>query len=340
MAEGDSEASITTASWTVAVFSARESAEVLLACLESVLAACVGRQVIVDILVNGNEALASQVSSGRLAALDRPPGCRLRLWSLSLGDKANTWNEYVGHIWPGAQTAFFVDGYVRIRADALHRLQRALSGSPQALAATGVPTAGRSSAALREEMLREGGMHGNLHAMRGTVVQALRSRDIRLPVGLYRTDALIGAILTFGLDPAKFDWDAARIQVEPAATWEYRPLEWWRPTHFMAQYKRMIRQGQGSLENAAVRRHLAVEKKLPEHLPRTVRELVLPWLAAHPDEARRVFRARPLSYLAARRMRAAPAPTTASDRFRLVQELAARVGKPSPVMQPSAVSMP
>ena len=324
MTSVQSEVSETSARWTIAVFSARETAHVLLACVRAVLVACAGRSAVIDILVNGNKKLAEELARGGLAKLDAPPDCHLRLWYLEMADKSNAWNEYIERIWPGSATAYFVDGYVRVQQDALGLMHQALTRSEFALAASGVPTMGRSSRRLQREMVGEGGIHGNLYALRGSAVERLRSSGFRLPLGLYRTDPLLGAVLAFNLDPASNDWNLSRICVVPNASWEYDGLDWWRPSHLRTHLKRMIRQGQGSLENAAIRRYLATERKRPEGIPRTVRELVLPWMNAFPGEARAVFMRRPLSYFAARRLRVESAALRGQARARLVQELATR----------------
>lgn len=308
--------------WSVAIFSARESAEVLLSCIKAVLVACSETTAVVDILVNGNEQLADRIGALDLAELTPPKGCRLRLWCFGTGDKANTWNEYVRNVWPGSATAFFVDGYVRVRPDAFTLLHQALTSGMHALAASGVPTMGGSARRLRHEMIEEGGIHGNLYALRGETVARLRRTGFQIPLGLYRTDPLLAAVLAFNLDPALNDWDWSRIAIVPDATWEYDALDWWRPAHIWTQFKRMVRQGQGSLENAAIKRHLAIEKRPPEQLPYSTHELIVAWMRAFPEEARAVFRRRPLSYLAARRLKAEHPGSPGRGRVRLIRELA------------------
>jgi hypothetical protein len=34
----------------------------------------------------------------------------VRLWSIEVSDKAHVSNQYVHHIWPGSEIAYFVDG--------------------------------------------------------------------------------------------------------------------------------------------------------------------------------------------------------------------------------------
>ncbi|MGI9026569.1 MAG: hypothetical protein ACR2GP_13525, partial [Burkholderiaceae bacterium] len=138
-------------------------------------------------------------------------------------------------------------------------------------------------------------------ALRGPVVALLRSRGIRLPFGIYRNDSLLGAIMCFSADPSAHRWDAKRIAVVPGASWSNETLRLTRWSSVVAHWKRMQRQAQGVLENAAVRQHLALDRLPPESLPRTVAELVARWRAAHPDKALALLR-HPLRRRAARQL--------------------------------------
>ena len=274
------------APWSVAIFTSREDAGVLRATLQAVLAAVApnasDQPCTVDLLVDGNattaDAIAAWEPAGALAAR-----ATVRLWLLPWGDKACAWNRYVHELAPVDAVAFFVDGYVRPAPDALQRLAAALRRTPRAWAATGVPTVGPSAAAQRARLLADGGLHGNLYALSPDAMRLLRARDFRLPLGLYRNDSLIGAVACFAGDPAHQRWDPTRIAVVADATWTNDQLPTISVARLRAYLKRRMRQAQGLLENAAVRRHLAVEQRPPEQLPRTVEALV----ATADDEATR-----------------------------------------------------
>jgi len=289
--------------WSVVIFTARESAPVLAACVRAALRACHGHRYTIDILVNGNAALA-QASTALLPALtDVGPDDRVRLWLLPLGDKAGAWNHYVHQLWPAADSTFFIDGYVEVEPDALAVLHRALQAAPTALAASGVPSSGRSAAALRRGMLAHGGLHGNLYALPAAALAAIRATSFQLPLGLYRTDALLGAALMYRLAPARHTWDQACIVVDPAASWLVRPGPLWSRAALRALWQRRLRQAQGELENRAAREHLSIRRQAPAQLAATTADLVGAWIAAQPDQARRLFLVRPLTAMAARRLR-------------------------------------
>lgn len=285
----------------VAIFASREETVSLEATIRAVSVAAPSSTVI-DVLINGNAALGIDIV--KVFGTASPPGPTIRVWSFALADKANAWNWYVHDIWSPASSTFFVDGYVRVRPDALSALRRAASDAPRSLAATGVPTSGRSSAGLRSEMLSAGGLHGNLYMLTRSSIELIRARRFRLPLGIYRTDSTLGAALSFAMDPASNEWSPRTfIAVSAHATWD-RDVETLLSYRALNSYfKRRQRQAQGILENAAVSDHLASRKLRPETLPRTVEELVLEWARASSAQVHRITRRSLLSRQAMRKMR-------------------------------------
>lgn len=147
-------------------------------------------------------------------------------------------------------------------------------------------------------MLRVGGIHGNLYAVKGPALAQLKARRFRMPLGLYRTDALIGAVLCFNLDPSANEWSTHRIRVCEDASWAIDPLRWWRPSDLTTQWRRMLRQAQGELENRAIRQFFAIDRRRPEDLPGFADQLILDWATRFPDHAKRLFLRQPLCYVA------------------------------------------
>lgn len=284
--------------WAVAVFASRECASELLLTINAIVAAS-NQRTVIDIMVNGNPTLAKETARLLVDTNLSTAGLAIRVWSIALGDKAHAWNQYVHHVCPSAGLYFFVDGYVHLMRDALQLLDDGLEAHPSALGGTGVPTTGRTAAALRQQMLTEGGIHGNLFALKAPTMQVLRQKKFCLPLGIYRTDPTLGAALAFGLDPTQYEWDIkSRVFVHPQVTWTTIEKKWWRYAEIKSQFKRILRQGQGVLENKAVENFLAVQKRAPEQLPRTAAELVLGWVKQYPAEAAAAMWRAPLSRLA------------------------------------------
>lgn len=288
--------------WAVAIIAARETPETLRATIQAAEQASSGTDTVIDVLVNGNPALAKEIASW----LKSSPGmdAAIRVWSIPKGDKAHAWNEYVHRIWPLGRTAFFLDGYAQPRPDSLAQLAASLEQDAEILGATGVPSAGRSASRSRARMLVRGGFQGNMHVIAPEAMQTLHTTGFRLPLGLYRTDSLIGALLIFGLDPAANTWNRRRIAVSPDATWDIPGKTSLSMNNLLGQFKRRLRQAQGDIENRAVNDHLSVRKAPINEMPRTARELVLAWIDAHPREARRLYIENPLRLHAANKLRA------------------------------------
>lgn len=292
-------------SWAVAIFAARESAANLEDAIEAIARAATGKACRIDVLVNGNPALADELARRLLKGSGASrAGLCIDVWFLEVGDKAQTWNAYVHRLDQGSELTFFVDGYVRVAQNALAELCSGLKEAPGALAATGVPSCGASAARQAASMLRSGGIHGNLFVLPRFTMDEIRRRGIKLPMGLYRTDSLIGAILNFAFEPAAKSWDPARIKVQASATWQITPLRWWHPGDIRTHLKRLGRQSQGVLENLAVSDHLGRRRQAPESLPATARELVLQWWHGGKGPKWHQFLRHPSWLMALRRFRA------------------------------------
>lgn len=296
--------------WAVAIIAARETPETLQRTIRAAQAASAGTDTVIDVLVNGNPVLAQDMAAWISASSAMEAS--VRVWSIARGDKAHAWNEYVHRIWPQGRTAFFLDGYAQPRPDALSLLAASLAQEAETLGATGVPSIGRSAAGSRARMLVRGGFQGNMHVIAASAMETLHRVGFRLPLGLYRTDSLIGALLLFGLDPAVNKWNRRRIAVSGDATWDIPGKTTLSLDNLRGQFKRRLRQAQGDLENRAVNDHLSVRKAPINGMPRTARELVLDWIDANPHEARRLYMKSPLRLYAARKLRA-PQDWTAAD---------------------------
>jgi len=288
-------------SWAVAIFSSREDEKTLSASVEAVLIASEQRSVTIDVIVNGNldlaRGLAEKIRSTNLGATVNG---RIRIWYIIVADKAHAWNTFLREIYPDADLAFCVDGYAQVEPDALGILADRLAEDAHPWGASGMPSYGRSAAKLREQKPIEGEIHGNLYVVRGATMRTLRERGFHLPLGIYRTDPLLGAAINFSLDPAANAWDPSRIRVCPEATWRFTPLSMWKLRDLRTHWQRVKRQAQGRLENLAVREHLAVNKRRPEDLPVTNAELVSSWITAFPGRARRLYWSNPLCWFGAR----------------------------------------
>lgn len=294
---------ISSLEWAVAIIAAREAPSTLVNCIRAAIRACGSRPAVIDVLVNGNPGLADTVRQRAWDADLQNTAVEIRIWSIALGDKAHAWNEYVHRIWPEGRHAFFLDGYAEPEPTSFEALCARFDENGDVLGATGVPSCGRSAQALREGFIKNGGLHGNMHAIRAEAMTKLRHDQCRLPLGLYRTDSLIGAFLMYRLDPANNKWDTKRIAVEPNATWRVADIARLDLKNLVDQFKRRLRQAQGDLENRATREHLAIKRLAPNTLAPTTHELVMHWADEKPHDLRAMLLRRPARLYAMRKLR-------------------------------------
>ncbi|MEH3086149.1 MAG: hypothetical protein PGN26_06345 [Xylophilus ampelinus] len=308
----------------IVVFASRESLPVLQRSIDAARAAAAPAGLYrIEVVVNGNPPLAQALAQAQPGVRSSGPAVPLRVWSIALGDKANAWSQYFHAIWQGEALAFFMDGYVRPNPDAAQLLGDAVLRDPVALGGSGVPTVGRTARALRSDMLQHGGFHGNFCCIKGEVIAQWRAEGFRLPVGLYRGDSLLGAVLRFGLRPQSEAWNPRRIHVHGDASWTTDAKRWWSPADLLGQLRRLRRQARGLLENEAVKHHFLKLREAPTALPPTADALIRGWAAACSQEARALQKRRPLVRREiGRTMAPAPCPDAAARQVRLIQELA------------------
>lgn len=279
---------------SIAVIASREHPDTLRATLQTLFSAA-HKPATIDVVVNGNRLLAEDIR-GQIVSLyqqnstEENSSVEFRLWFIGLGDKAHAWNTYVHRIWPGYGATFFVDGYVRAFPNALQLLEQGLDSGPDVWCSSGVPSVGRSAGSLRRRQFNDHGIHGNLFCLSGEAMQCARAKNFHLPLGLYRVDSTIEAVIKYSFDPKDNAWNANRVYVESRASWETDEKRWWSWSDIKGQFKRLVRQAQGDLENQAVRHHLTVCKRPAEEMPYSASELVERWILENPPQSGALLR--------------------------------------------------
>ena len=284
--------------WAAAVC-ARNEAQGIAACLHALALAGAARRLHVTVLLNGCTDNTGLMAERAL----RETGIPGRIYTIAQGDKANAFNQFVHRLRPAASTYFFIDGYAAVAPDSLDRLDTALAGRAEAAAAAAVPSSGRSASLLRQQMVAEPGLHGSLFALRGSFVERIAALGLRLPVGLYRGDGLVGSMVLHDLDAMGGGWQPSRLVVEPAATWHAPVLQPWRPRDLRRHFNRLLQQGRGRLQGQALRAVLYPGgfQALPEYAD----EHTLRWIDAAPASRRPSPWRDPFAALALARMRRA-----------------------------------
>lgn len=284
--------------WHISVVCQNEAAQIG-GCLSSIRQAIGDRRTLVTLNLNGSTD-NSDVIAQRTA---RDCGLFLKMYRTHTADKANALNQFIYTLREPARMYVFVDGYVRIGSGALQSLDECLATHPYAMAATGVALNGRTMHLKTQETLEQGGvLHGQLHALRPEFLDRMVKKDIRLPIGTYSGDGLMGALANHNLDALGQTWDNRRIVGVSDATYEIAALSLFRPRDLQRQFRRKVRQMRGKLQNQAMK------EIIYQHgfgaLPANADALVRDYIAAHGVPAVS-FMDQPFMALALRQIRAA-----------------------------------
>lgn len=188
------------------------------------------------LLVNGSRdrtaAIARDIAAGHRA---------LTVHVLTEGGKARTWNRFVHAILPVAmpEAVVFMDGDAQIAPRSIDALVSALRAQPLTNAIAGLPLNGRRHQAYQALIRAEGGLFGDLYALRGTFVQRIRDAGLRLPVDLIGDDGLVAAWAATDLG-RDADWDRARLGHADDAGFLCEPIDPLSPRSWRIQHRRMI----------------------------------------------------------------------------------------------------
>jgi len=259
--------------YDIAVFGINEAATIerCLASIDRASAECSAR---IAVLLNGTTDDSFDVI--RAMRLEH---AALSVYRFPVADKANAINRFLYDLRRDARTYFSVDAYTKVGPSALRALAGALQKDPHALIASAIQTNGRSAKASREMTLRGGVTTGQLYAMSARFVSRLVAAGLRLPLQMYRTDALIGSMAAHNIDALGTEWDSGRIIPAPEATFEIAPLSIFKWRDIKRQYRREIRQARGRFENEAIKSIIYTRGYTA--LPDNANDMIRDWLTSH-----------------------------------------------------------
>ena len=230
------------------------------------------------VLVNGTTdatvARATAAAGGRANVI---------VHDIKAGGKSRTWNHMVHNLLTGTEDAvIFMDGDAQIVAGSIDALVADLAANPQANASAGMPMNGRMAEFYRRNLKIEGGLFGDLYALSGPFVAAIRARGLRLPDDLIGDDGLVAAWAHTNL-ASDADWQHGRVLACDAAGFLCEQVSLARPSTWTMQYKRLINYSVRFFQNRIVSDIMTREG--PDGLPPRLASLYPDWLPR--------FRARP-----------------------------------------------
>ena len=223
------------------------------------------------VLVNGSSdhtaARAREAAGGRAHVI---------VHDLAAGGKARTWNHFVHHLLGGGEDAvIFMDGDAEIKAGSIDALASDLAAQPEANAAAGMPMNGRSAQSYRQRLREERGLFGDLYALSGRFVAAIRSTRLRLPEDMIGDDGLVAAWAHTDLG-CDADWRRERILACEEAGFRCEPVSLLKPSTLRMQYRRMINYSVRFYQNRIVSDIMAREGV--SGLPGRIDSLYAQWL--------------------------------------------------------------
>lgn len=185
------------------------------------------------VLVNGTTdatvARATAAAGGRTNVI---------VHNIKAGGKSRTWNHMVHNLLTGTEEAvIFMDGDAQIVAGSIDALVADLATHPHANASAGMPMNGRMADFYRHNLKIEGGLFGDLYALSGPFVAAIRARGLRLPDDLIGDDGLVAAWAHTNL-ASDADWQHDRLLACDAAGFLCEQVSLARPSTWAMQYKR------------------------------------------------------------------------------------------------------
>lgn len=269
--------------WQVTVFCHNERSRIA-ECLASIVTAIGSYNGLITVILNGSTD-GSEAAVLSVAANVSVP---IRIARISYADKSNAINCALYDLREDAELYFFVDGYVTISPNSLQAMSDRLSERIDVIAASGVASNGRSKPQSAQYAIEARGiLQGQFHALRPDFIRRMVDSGIRLPIGLYRGDGLLGSMVMHDLDAVGQPWVNDRAIVVAEATFKIdalSPLHW---RDLKRQFRRKIRQMRGRLENEAIKQ--VIYRGGYKALPSFADDIIHDFLATHPAPKNSIF---------------------------------------------------
>ena len=190
---------------SVAIFAHNEERRIA-RCLESLTwAARDPSSIQVKVLINGSTDRTEEIVSGW--AQSHP---NVEPVVISLGDKANAWNEYVYSSLPLDRNHYFLDGDCWLPPFTLDVLEDEFThGAPLCVA----PLPFNVSDSLREFLTRFSLPCGTMYGLSADFLRRLIAANIRMPIGFIGDDNLIASLVHSDLDDHFGNYDRSRVRI-------------------------------------------------------------------------------------------------------------------------------
>lgn len=294
--------------WAIAVF-CRNEADMIGGCLQH-LARETNKSdnISIYLIINGSTDETRKIAEAHKSQFRN----YFDIVEINFSDKTNSINQYIYTNGLEADVFFFIDGYARISENSLSNMAQTLMAHPMANAVGAFPLTGRSAAAQRQSMREHRDFHGSLFGLRGTFVERIRSQNLRLPVGLYRGDGLLGSMVRYDLDAIGDAWIPDRVVLCESAGWtvpQPSPLKF---KDYVRFFRRRVQQARGRIAIAAINRIISANNF--SGLPKYADDMLIEYLRNNPLPTGNKFKI--FTYLALRRLKYPRRPAPADLAFK------------------------
>lgn len=226
----------------------------------------------VHVLVNGSRDNTAAI--GREWA-SRHPSLTIHDWPQ--GGKARSWNRFIHEVLtePLPRAIIGMDGDAVILPGSFDALLAVLDEQPRANAVAGLPRNGRRMGHYQALLRDEGGLFGDLYALRGSFVSRIRDAGLRLPQDVIGEDGLVAAFAATDLGPDA-NWDRARLTHAETGGFLCEPVSLLNPHTLVMQHKRLIAYATRHFQNRIISAIMGREG--PSGLPDRLAPLYAQWL--------------------------------------------------------------
>ncbi len=296
------------APWAIAVF-CRNEADMLDGCLRHLaIETNKYEDILIYVIINGSTDKTKIIAEEHKKLFHN----NFKILEIKFPDKTNSINQYIHLDGLTADIFFFIDGYARISEYSLRNMAATLMACPMANAVGAFPLAGRSAAAQRQSMREYRDFHGSLFGLRGTFVERIRSQNLRLPVGLYRGDGLLGSMVRYDLDAVGDAWIPERVVLCESAGWTVPQPSALKIKDYIRFFRRRVQQARGRIEISAINRIISANNF--SGLPKYADDMLIEYLRNDPLPIGNKFKI--FTYLALRRLKYPRRPAPADLAFK------------------------
>lgn len=213
------------------------------------------RQSVKSVFENTDEKLerllviANGCTDGTVAVLKdlKSSFAKLEYLDVVFGDKCNAWNLYVHEHASDANVHFFVDADVRFTRQAFPKMYKTLVENDSANAIAGLPFSGRNIDTYKKMVTEGWSLFGNCYGIKRSLVELVKSKSFRLPIGLGWIDSAITKIIYKDVDLHK-KAIKGKIIFNENCGYEFESLSLLKKSDWSLYISRIVRYRLGKLQ--------------------------------------------------------------------------------------------